>query len=61
MKLLLIIDLKDKYLEMIGEAFPDLTIIKSLEPVQQAREIIDADFLVAGSTPDLELIKREKS
>ena len=58
MKLLLIIDLKDKYLEMIGEAFPDLTIIKSLEPVQQAREIIDADFLVAGSTPDLELIKK---
>ena len=58
MKLLVTIDLKEKYMEMIRDAFPEILTVKALDPARQVEEIIDTDFLVTGFKPDLELFKK---
>ncbi|MFW5981123.1 MAG: D-2-hydroxyacid dehydrogenase [bacterium] len=48
MKLLVLIDLKDKYLDDLRESFSELEIVKSLEIEEQKKEIKDAEIVICG-------------
>ncbi len=44
MKLLVTIDLKEKYMEMIRDAFPEILTVKALDPARQVEEIMRYRF-----------------
>lgn len=54
MKLLIFINLQEKYLDMIKEAVNEIEIVKTLELEVQKNEISDADIILTGS-----IIRRE--
>lgn len=56
MKLLIIIDLEEKYIEMIREEIGDIEIVKTLNREVQKKEIVDADILIVGFEADQEVL-----
>ncbi|MEJ6950157.1 D-2-hydroxyacid dehydrogenase [Natronospora cellulosivora (SeqCode)] len=59
MKLLLLIDLKEKYINEIQDSFANVEILKCLKLEKQKREIVDAEIVISGGDGiKLELLEK---
>jgi len=56
-KILVTIDLKEKYLNMIKDVGTDIDICKALDLEKQVEELRDADIMIAGGESNQELLE----